>query len=107
MNEAHLPPTTPLWATEYTDDCKSKQDADLVFSGCAMQADFLGGRILPPPGVGWWEVGSKPSETWKVQAFFEDCGLENSNHLPDGRRRVIVVGAARQAILGSPEPRVR
>jgi hypothetical protein len=63
---------------QYTDEAKSKEQANEFISFLKSQTDFIGGRILEPT----------PSRGWFVQTFFEDHETNNMP-LPDGVRRVL------------------
>lgn len=77
-------------ALQYTDEFPTEAEALTALEFLKTQADFLGGRLLPPPAKGWWESPDAPAPTiWKLQAFFEPT-LEPLAWLPDGFRPVLV-----------------
>ena len=88
--------TQPFYALQVVESFHNQADAEEAFRLQQIQDGYLGGRILPPPTLGWWEPeGSRPSTEWRIQVFFEDCNpSEDGNSpafMPDGVSRVLIL----------------
>lgn len=85
-------------AIQYIEDFKTAKEAEECFGFMKTQSDYIGGRILPPVGPGWWTMGAPLKTDWTVQTFHEADGIGREDLLPDGCRLVIILDSQRKAL---------
>jgi hypothetical protein len=71
-----------MWAIQYYDKAADENQAREMLSACALQIDYIAGRVLPPSPV-------IDRNCWRVQALFHDA--PDLGWFPDGIRRVLVL----------------
>lgn len=82
-----------LTAIQYMGNFGSENEARSALVALALQNDYIGGRVLAPAKLGWWEVPSTKElpRVWRVQAFFRFAGAFSAGQtIGDGLRIVMI-----------------
>lgn len=85
-------------AIQYLENFTSEREAKDCFAFLKEQCDYIGGRILPPLGPGWWTMGKPLKTDWTVQTFHELMPNENVSSLPDGCRLVVILDSQKKSL---------
>jgi hypothetical protein len=79
-----------FWAVQLLEEVKTADEAVRLLTTLKATDGFVGGRLIPPAGKGWW-MEEAPPEIWKVQVLYLDCGPDHAAALPEGMKRVLVL----------------